>query len=68
MDHRTRAVGKREPGAKNGILACVKEDPVAAIERVQKRVEAARGQVREILRRQEERLAESRRFLDWVSE
>ena len=42
------------------------DDTIAAIERVQKRLHEARSRVREILRRQEERLEESRRVLDWV--
>jgi exonuclease VII small subunit len=39
---------------------------VAAIERAQKRLQEARDQVSEILRRQEQRIQESRRVLDWV--
>lgn len=44
----------------------VKDDAIAAIERTQKRVQAARRHVQEILRRQEERLKESRQVLDWL--
>jgi exonuclease VII small subunit len=45
----------------------VSHETIAAIERAQKRLQKARDHVREILDRQEQRLDESRRVLDWVS-
>jgi exonuclease VII small subunit len=44
----------------------VTEEAIAGIERAQKRLQEARRHVREILRRQEQRLDDSRRVLEWV--
>lgn len=46
----------------------VTDEAIAGIERAQKRLQEARRLVREILRRQERRLEDSRRVLDWVRE
>jgi exonuclease VII small subunit len=48
------------------VVARVTDKTIAAIERAQKRLQEARGHVREVLRRQEERLEESRRLLEWL--
>jgi hypothetical protein len=50
-----------------GISRAVSDEAIAGIERAQQRLREAGHHVSEILQRQEQRLEDSRRVLDWVT-